>query len=301
VYLACAALATHYFYTAACLLSGSTFLFAWKKGVSTSESLSRTHQYKKAVLRLARIGIPAVLVTMWALLSGVAHRNGAAAASSTPSANKDKAGKSLLTNAKLSLDEYESVVLWPYPDKKQVVPPVLLRKELLAPGTTRPLVIRFTGPYWFVQPPHSKPGPAAHQAHGTPIAVNIASIDRTPLVMQAHQYLSAPVRTSRCREIQVEIENSDNTAGALSFALLLVDGSSPKKPTLYLGQQTLTSSEPAKFVIKQSPVFETLTFAVPENPKFRKFDEMSVVLLPDSAHEFTAPKIAIQQFQLFPR
>ena len=301
VYLACASLATHYYYTAACLLSGSAFLFAWKEGVSTGASADRRHQYKKAVFRLARIAIPAVLVTMWALLSGVAHRSGAVAASPTASANKDKAGKSLLTNAKLNLDGYESVVLSPYPDKKQVLPPVLLHKELLAPGTTRPLVIRFTGPYWFVQPPHSKPGPAAHQAHGTPIGVNIASINRTPLVMQAHQYLSAPVRTSRCREIQVEIENNDNTAGVISFALLLTDGTSPKKPTLYLGQQTLTSSEPGKFAIKQSPVFETLTFVVPENPSVRKFDEISVVLLPDSAHEFVAPKIAIQQFQLFPR
>ena len=301
LYLACAALATHYYYTAACLLSGSAFLFAWKKGVSTGALADRRHQYKIAVFRLARIAIPAVLVTMWALLSGVAHRNSTVAASSTASANKDKAGKSLLTNAKLNLDGYESVVLWPYPEKKQIVPPVLLGKELLAPGTTRPLVIRFTGPYWFVQPPHSKPGPAAHQAHGTPIGANIASINRTPLVMQAHQYLSASVSTSRCREIQVEIENTDNTPGAISFALLLVDGTLPKKPALYLGQQTLTSSEPGKFVIKEVPVFETLTFTVPENPRVRKFDEISVVLLPDSAHEFTAPKIAIQQFQLFPR
>lgn len=301
VYLACAALATHYYYTAACLLSGSAFLFAWKKGVSTGASADRRHQYKKAVFRLARIAIPALLVTMWVLLSGVAHRNTTVAASSTVSADKDKAGKSLLKTARFNIDGYESVVLWPYPDKKPVVPPVLLRKERLAPGTTRPLVIRFTGPYWFVQPPHTKPGPAAHQAHGTPIGVNIASINRTPLVMQAHQYLSAPVRISRCREIRVEIENNDNTAGAISFALLLIDGTSLKKPTLYLGQQTLKSSVPGKFAIKQSPVFETLTFAVPENPSVRKFDELSVVLLPDSAYEFTAPKIAIQQFQLFPR
>jgi hypothetical protein len=177
------------------------------------------------------------------------------------------------------------------------VPPVLLHRDLLAPGTVHPLVIRFTGPYWFVQPPHSTPGPAAHQAHGTPLAVNIAAINSTPLVMQAHQYLSMPVRTARCREIQVEIENSDDNSGAISMAMLLTDGISPRKPTLYLGQQVIMSSG----FDKQSPHLETLRFSVPENPSVRRFDEISIVLLPDFEHEFVAPKIAIQQFQLFPR
>jgi hypothetical protein len=119
--------------------------------------------------------------------------------------------------------------------------------------------------------------------------------------MQAHQYLASSIPTARCREIQIEIENSDNRVGAISIALLLTDGTSPKKPTLYLGQQIIVSSEPGKFVAKEEPVFETLKFVVPENPGVRKFDEITLMLLPDSEHEYVAPKIAIQQFQLFPR
>jgi hypothetical protein len=184
-YLAGAALVTRSSYTAALLLSASAFLFVWKRSVLTDDSKEKERQYRRAIFRLLRIAIPVVLVTTWALLEGVAHRN-SAAASSAVSVDKNETGKVRPQTAAYSINGFESVILWPYPVKKQIVPPILLQKELLAPGTLHPLVIRFTGSYWYVQPPHSTPGPTAYKAHGTPLGVNIASINQTPLVMQAH-------------------------------------------------------------------------------------------------------------------
>jgi len=193
------------------------------------------------------------------------------------------------------------VILWPYPEKKQIVPPLPAHDSLLAPGTTKPLVIRFDGPYWYVQPPDQRPGKTAHQAHGTPVSVDIKSSNDFPLIMDAHQSLVVPIRTARCREIQVDIEDRDNRSGFIALAVLLGDSESPHKPDLYLGQQPIVATEPEHFSIKQGPVFETLRFGVPANGNLKKFDRITVLVLPDIEHQFISPKIAIQDFQLLPR
>jgi hypothetical protein len=119
--------------------------------------------------------------------------------------------------------------------------------------------------------------------------------------MDAHQYLSASIPIVRCREITVDIENRDNTSGEISLGVLLAAGTSPKDPTLYLGEHPILSTEPGSFAIKRAPVFETLHFPIPAQAKIRKFREITVLVLPDIEHTFDAPKIAIRQFQLFPR
>src|SRR6202041_1640169 len=108
---------------------------------------------------------------------------------------------------------YESLILWPYPERKQIVPPLPIEESLLGPGATHPMVLRFNGAYWYVQPPDKRPGPMAHEAHGTPLGVNIQSNNSSPVVMDAHQNLSTSIPITRCRQIEVGIENSDNKAG----------------------------------------------------------------------------------------
>ncbi len=119
--------------------------------------------------------------------------------------------------------------------------------------------------------------------------------------MDAHQSLGTAIPIARCREIQVEIENRDNIIGVVALAVLLTDGASPKEPTLYLGQQLIVSTEPEHFLFKSGSVFETLHFSVPASAKMRNFDEITVMMLPDVEHALVGPKIAIKQFQLFPR
>ena len=141
----------------------------------------------------------------------------------------------------------------------------------------------------------------AHQATGTPLGFDIQSQNLIPLMMDAHQYLSAPIPIARCREVTVELGNRDNTAGAISLGVFLTDGRSAGKPTLSLGEQPIESAQREHFSIKTTPVFETLHFSIPANARLRRFNEITVLVLPDMGHRFEAPKIAIEQFELFPR
>lgn len=313
LYMAILALEARWNSTAAGLLAVATGLFAWNRTIPRSDAQHPGRASTRAWVRLALVLIPAVLVTVWALLDGIAYRHGLAEATSALAANGDGSGddarKSHDNAASSGIGGYESVILWPYPEKKQIVPPILHPASLLAPGTTQPVVIRFDGAYWFLQPPSERPGPSAHQAHGTPLGVDIASNNPLPIVMKARQLLSAPIPLARCREIQVEIENRENHPGPISLALYLGDESLPGQHQFYLGQQPILTSEGGYFKVKRDPVPETLSFEVPEtlslpvsgSTRLRQFNEITVVVLPDILHQQAAPKIAIQDFRLFPR
>lgn len=282
-------------------------VFAWKKTLPQDQGFDRRRESKRAALRLARITIPAVLVTAWALLDGVAHRNLLSEAGtgetlqSADSLKKNSAKQSSGHATAMGIGGYESVILWPYPDKRPIIPPITAKDVLLANGSKEPLVIRFNGPYWYYQAPNKFPGPEAHKAQGTPIGFDIQSNNSVPLVMDAHQYLGSAISVALYREITVEIENRDNTAGAVSIGVLLIDGASAKQAKLYLGEQPIVSTQPEHFAVKPLPVFETLHFPIPRTAKIRKFSEITVLVFPDIEHAFDAPKIAIQQFQLYPR
>ncbi|MGA9671899.1 MAG: hypothetical protein WBQ94_21985 [Terracidiphilus sp.] len=290
--------------TAAALLALSGFLFAWIRTFGRTSGLDHHREYRRAAALVACAMLPAVMVTVWALMDGVAHRNHdvgiktALAAGRTPASDSRTERKVESVNG---VAGYESLILWPVPEKKQLISPLPVDESFLAKGTKQPLIIPFDGAYWYLQPPDNRPGPTAHQAHGTPLGAEIESNNFIPLVMDAHQELGRAIPVARCREIEVEIANRDNREGAIQMAVLLTDGGSTRKQTLYLGQQRIVSTEPGHFVTKTTPVHETLRFSVPEDARIRRFREITVIMLPDVKHRFVGPKIAIEQFQLFPR
>jgi hypothetical protein len=51
--------------------------------------------------------------------------------------------------------------------------------------------------------------------------------------------------------------------------------------------------------VKQAPVFEIIKFSIPENASVHKFDEITVMLLPDLEHEFVAQKSQFSNFNYF--
>jgi hypothetical protein len=53
--------------------------------------------------------------------------------------------------------------------------------------------------------------------------------------------------------------------------------------------------------LKRSPVYESVLFSVPPIANIKKFDEITVLVLPDIEHTLLAPRVAIVQFQLFLR
>jgi len=306
LYAGCCALAIRLNLIAAGFFASCAFLFFWTQTSVPDHELDSNHEYRRATLRLACVLLPAVLVTAWALLDGAAHHDRLAEvnaarwhhSSSASDAAQQKTGDQ---GSATAVGGYESVILWPFLEKEQIIPPLTTQKPLLAPGTLRPLIVSFDGPYWYIQPPKDRPGLTAHQARGTPLGVDIESKNDVPLVMEAHQILAASIRIARCREIQVDIENRDNKAGVIAMAVSLADTASPERPALYLGQQPIVSTEPEHFSFKTIPASETLYFAVPKSVRERRFNEITVMLLSDVVHALAAPKIAIRQFQLFPR
>jgi hypothetical protein len=238
------------------------------------------------------------------LIDGVGHRNrleAIAAAQSRDNAQSpgDDAARDAHPSA-TGISGYESIVLWPLPEKKQIIPPLPARPNLLAPGSFKPLIIRFDGPYFYFQA-GQRPDSTSHQAQGTPLAAHIEATNSIPLSIEARQTLSTAIPIARCRAMEVNIENRDNQPGAVAMAVLLRDSTKPRQPAVYLGQQPIESTQPMHFTFKTAPVFETLRFEVPVHPSLRRFDEITVMLLPDVNHALVGPKIAIREFQLIPR
>ena len=306
LYAAVVAIAVQWTLSAAALLALGAALFGWKRTIPRGGAFFSAHEYQRTALRVVLVAVPAVLVTAWALLDGVAHRNhvlagldtSASASTPAPKAEEKDAPKKATA---YGVNGYQSVILWPYPEKKEIVAPRLQQASFLAPGSTKPAVIRFTGAYWYMQPPDASPGPKAHQAHGSPLKVNIQSSDAIPLVMDAHQTLPDEVALTRCREVDVDIDNFDNKEGPISVALLLGDGPNTSHRTLYLGQEPIVSTQPQRFWLKAAPVSETLRFAVPARGELQRFSEITVLILSGTEHRWIAPRIAVRQFQLIPR
>lgn len=290
-------------YGAAALLALAAALFAWNRTLPRERSFERKRQYLRAALRIAMVLVAAIVVTAWALLDGVTLRKLAAAGSDNSRAAFSRAGgnrKSTDVTMAQGAEGYESLILWPVPQKKQIIPPIS-SYVLFGADHKQALVIRFDGPYKYVQPPNKLPGANAHQARGTPLEFDIHSSNSLPVTMQAHQDLSGSIPVARCREIDVEIENSDNLAGRVSLALLLTPGSSTSGRTIYVGQQVIASTQPENFALKAAPVRETLRFVVPPSLPPAKFAGITVLLLPDIEHTFVAPRIGIEQFEILPR
>jgi hypothetical protein len=289
------------------MLGVSAFIFAWKYTLEPVQKLDNRKQTARAARRLAYAIVPAILITLFALLYGVEHRNHAeadAALASTSSqpqpGDADQKPDPAASTSATGISGYHSIILYPVPQKNEILPPLPPQTSFLAPGTTKPLIIKFDGPYYYFQPPHKAPSPSAFKVLGTPLIHDFQANNFIPLTMEAHQTLGQSIPLARCREIQVGILNGDNRLGTINLAVLLTDSATPEQQ-LYVGQQPVATSQPDRFSQKSSPAAETLSFPIPTPAKIRKFDEITIMFLPDSANYDIGPKVAIQQFQLIPR
>ncbi len=205
----------HFYLIADTPLAIGAFLFAWN--LTPEPPLTFKEARARAISRLALAAAGAILVTLFVLLSGIGHRNRLEAAIlAHGNVMGDDTGQNRRHSAgpySAAIYAYESVILWPIPYKKQIVAPVPASISPFAERAAKPLIIRFEGPYWYFQPPGTRPGPMAHEAHGNPLGVNIGANNFIPLNMEAVQNLGAPIRLARCRELQVTVENRDNLRG----------------------------------------------------------------------------------------
>ena len=301
------ALRGHRIFAASILLAFCTFLLAWKLTLVSEPTSAITQGKSRAALRLVQVGLAALLFTFAVVLLGLQHRIHSSATDIAfargrgSSVSRAPQQKRRAENSAPGLAGYESIILWPAPEKKRVVAPSPSRTSLQGLRmSTKPRVIPFQGAYWYFRPRGKGPGSRTHVAHGNPLTLDIRSSNFVPLVMEAHQDLGAAIPLACCREIQVTIENNDDLPGAIALGVLLTDSTSLGKPTLYLGQQPIISAEPSHFSFKSSPALEVLQFAIPHHPRIQTFDQISVFVFPDSERARTGAKIAITQFVLLP-
>lgn len=294
IYLGCAAFSDNDTLIACAAAAIGAFLFAGQRAAALDGRAEAMSTPRRTQRRLIWSAALAVLATMLALVPGK-HGDGAEVSAAVKAANA--AAKKAGENGGGGLSNYRSVILWPLKPKDQLIVPASL---LHAAPLTRQQTIRFSGAYWYFQAPQTEPGPHAHTAHGDPLKVDIHTVNYRPLMMQAHQSLAKPIRLSTVREIDVALLNSDNRRGLLSIGLLLTDSDLPQGRALNLGIKPLPSSEPEHFQVKIAPVEETLRFAIPAQARARRFDGITVQILPDATRMNRGAKVAIDSFDLVP-
>ena len=261
------------------LMALCSFICVWKLTLAPIPCARSNETAARDASRLTYNALTAVLITLFALFYGVGRRdraNATFAPGSGPSQNDDFQRRHQPQDSTSGISGYESIILWPIPSRKKIVALVPAAVSSLEKRGTKRITIRFDGAYWYFQPPNTRPGPRAHHADGSPLALNIQVNNFIPLNMEAHQRLGTGVPLKNCAEIQVSIKNRDNRPGSIVLAVLLSDSASPQSSPIYLGQQPVTTSAPAHFSIEAVPSDDVLRFPIPERANIRKFDEISV-------------------------
>lgn len=195
---------------------------------------------------------------------------------------------------------WEGVILWPtLPRKANLPPPPRPHLQSTSAGRmTKPLIIPFSGAYWFFKAPAEAPGARAHVAHESPTGVIIRSSDWHRLMMEAHQELGAPIELSCCRAIELAIRNGDSRPGRIDIAMKLIDSST--KQSENLGSRLVLSSMMPNLSMDRPAVDEVLHYRIPASPHIRQFDQIQIVFEPSQERSFGGVQIAIQEFRLLP-
>jgi hypothetical protein len=282
--------------TAGILLSIPSFVIAWQ-ATATDLTAKELHKQKRPV-KPWPILLFTVLTTSLALLPRlnsvpVATKLGRLFGAGTPPHKQP-------VQSGLAATGYVSIVLWPPSTKKTKIvsiPPHM--SSLGAWAASKPLVIPFDGAYWYFRFPDTKPNARAHVMHGNPSVLNMHSTGMLPLAMEAHQNFGSFIPLDCCKEIDIAITNADNRPGKIAIGMALTDSDSPNKPSQYLGEQTIVSSEAAHFSLIRAPIQETLRFHIAPG-KLRRFNEITVVFLPAKERALGGAKVDVRQFTLIP-
>lgn len=205
------------------------------------------------------------------------------------------------TGARNAEEGYIAIELWPERQPAVLIVPTPVRKSAVGGKKSSPLVIPFSGVYWFFKSPDLSLPPKPREAHGSPEMFDIHSTDRRSLSMQARQNLGAFVDLSCCRSVRIGIRNSDRYPGTVSIELVLTDTASPGRPSISLGRKLVRSTRPWMLYDHRPPTNEVLEYAVPANLRIHRFDEVMVIFWLDQDRAFAAAKMGIENFVLVPR
>jgi hypothetical protein len=281
---------------AAYAFSVSVFLFAWRWSAFEPRA-AEWWTGKHPPLRQATV---AILLTSFTLIpfsfgGSIGLLGGRRPLSHAPPAKRDADA-----NANYG---YYGIILYPPPQKKEIVAPVPRTASLSGGAITKPTTIPFDGQYWYFKAPNRRPGDKAHIAHGKPIDANVnpRSTDLDPLQMEAHQTLSPPIDLSCCSEIDIAITNADTRPGEIALLALVRNSTTSGKAFQVLGEQTIPSSQPAQIPADRAPVKEILRFHIPTLHTLRQFDEITILFMSAHQRSRAGAKVSIDSFELIPK
>lgn len=281
--------------TASVLLAVSAFSLVWCYA-GTKVAIRKGTRLSLAVRLVAATGVAVVLIAA-ALAPKVVEMSagtpGEVAPHTRPAAKKHAQAA--------SGPAWVAIELWPKLHKTHVNQIVLPETSVQSRKLSRPLVIRFKGPYWYFEGYQEGRGLQPHIAHGEPTSLNIYTNDGLPLVMEAHQKLRSPIRLVDCREIQVTIVDADRRPGQISLGVILTNSDAKGKPSIFLGSDPISSSPGDMPSLSASSSQELLAFQVPIRGRIDRFNEITVLFFPDARRSTLGPKIGIEQFEIFPR
>ena len=304
-------------------LAGSSFIAAVLAGISsavwtwffTAEEAPFNLDIRSPVRVVMTVAL-AIILTAAGLIPYLKHARGSGGIGIffanrlgqrlSPGKQQQQTGREKTSEGSVSdfAEAYSGIVLWP---KRQtlttlVAPaPILGNYRVGISRSANPLVVPFSGVYWFFKAPDVRPPRGSREAHGSPELMTTRSTDRRPLSMEAHQNLGTLIGLNCCSRIQVAIRNTDRYPETVSLELILTDSSLPKRPSQSLGIIMVKSTRPWRLYGDRPPVSETLNFEIPARSVINRFDDVTIVFRLDPARADFGAKIGIERFVLVPR
>lgn len=188
-------------------------------------------------------------------------------------------------------DEHKAIYLAPPPDWLSHRPNL---------NRSTPLVIPFTGVYWFFKPPNIQPPRHSFETRGSPAKVSLHSSDRYPLLMEAHQNLGGFMNVNCCAEIQVVISNADPHPETVGLEVRLINTRYRSGRFQSIGGKVIPSKAPDE-ATPNAPVQQVLRFQIPHISAIRSFDEIAILFHLDPRRGGKSARIAIERFVVVPR
>ena len=187
---------------------------------------------------------------------------------------------------------FRGVILFVDKPEQKVVPPspVTLRSGFFDPSR-EPLVIPFSGVYWFLRAPDRLPPATSLVRHGSPDELFFRSADRRPLTMEAHQHLGRQVSLACCSGLEVALAGVDRFPGTIHVEVILANTANGALPVQSLGMQPIGVETRRE---------ETLHFPIARDG-LSSFDEITVRFRLARVRNTSSARIAIRQFTLRPR
>ncbi|MCL4853878.1 MAG: hypothetical protein KJZ78_21170 [Bryobacteraceae bacterium] len=158
---------------------------------------------------------------------------------------------------------------------------VLIAPRLERPPSATPALVRkstripFSGEYWFLSWPSSRPSATPMIQFGSPMEWLFTNMDRHPLTMIARQPLGTQLSMSCCNSVEVEVSALPQEASTVSVGVYLVrTGEERRFRRQSLGTQELSELQPPEKGLAAGRLQGTLHFAMPASSVIDDFDEI---------------------------